>query len=577
MSFLSRPAGMGLAAVLSLLSASYCEAGTYEYYPASVLRLGGTLDPANLSTSFAPCIQYNREYAVHRLNRDAGKTPIPLAPGQSPNVAAENELSIQQIKTRQHLYDFLNVSVAASGNYGFFGASASANYQSEDTFDSDSFVFGVRGTTTFAEVGLVDPQLTPEVQKLTSNPTAFYARCGHEWVTQESRGVLIAVVYTIKNVSQSQRSKLEAAVSGGFNSPALGVNVSANMTKIVQSAFASNFYSAKIHFIGGNGVSDFATTITNIDDPVAVLKTISDYMKTLTYENSVPLKFTTGSLDQFLTQQNPQGLFDSYNRRIADLFLSYEDYLDQRSKVWQFLHQDTQSVWGAPLDEKAWARIDLLDSVIGKVEAKAQMCRKAAQIATSLISTPALPPLKGKPADTKQRDFVYDFANGINASLAKSDGAAQTAAMSVLVAKGTGTKTEGDCRSTEADPQVKVGREALCECLSDTGVYLKSRFAINAVPHITVVHDKTLAPSTLLYVSVTSAANLTSVKLVDNTGTTVTTLTGGYDPEQGPVWYGSTPFRNSSGNAPSADKLPYVVQVVDAFGRTYSKPVMPLD
>jgi hypothetical protein len=350
------------------------------------------------------------------------------------------------------------------------------------------------------------------------------------------------------------------------------------MTKIVQSAFASNFYSAKIHFIGGNGVSDFATTITNIDDPVAVLKTISDYMKTLTYENSVPLKFTTGSLDQFLTQQNPQGLFDSYNRRIADLFLSYEDYRDQRSKVWQFLHQDTQSVWGTPLDGMAWGRLDSLDTVIGKVEAKAQMCRKAAQIAASLISTPApAPPLKGKPLDTKQRDFVNDFANGLNASLAKLDSAAQTAVMSTLVTRGTGTKTEGECRSTEADPQVKVGREALCECLSDTGLYLKSRFPIGAIPHITVVHDKTLAPSTLLYVSVTSAANLTSAKLVDNAGTTVTTLTGGYDPEQGPVWYGSTPFRNASGTPPSADKLPYVVQVVDAFGRTYSKPVMPLD
>jgi len=564
------------AALLS--GARLCQAGTYEYFPGSALHLGGTLNPSNLTTSFATCIQYNREYAVHRLGRDAGKTPNPPAPGQPRNVAAENELSIQQIKTRQHLYEFLNISVSASGHYGFFGASGSVNYENEETFDSDSFVFGVRGLTTFAEVGLVDAQLTADAKALANNPLAFYARCGHEWVTQESRGVLIAVVYTIKNVSQSQRSKLEAAVSGGFNSPALGVNVSAQMTKILQSAFASNFYSAKVHFIGGNGVSDFATTITQVDDPVAVLKSISDYMKTLTYDNSVPLKFTTGSLDQFLTQQNPEGMFDAYNRRIGDLYLGYEEYRSQRSKVWQFLHQDTQSVWEPTLDDQAWARLDALNGVIGKIEAKAQLCRKAADVATSLISTS--PPARNGVAPSmqpKQRDFVRDFARGLNASLVKAEAPAAAATMAVLLKKDTGTKNESDCHNSDSDQQVKTGREALCECLSDQGIYVRSRFPISAVPHIAVVHDKTLAPYTLLYVSVTSASRLKSVALVDNSGQTVKALTGGYDPEQGPVWYGSVVFRDGAGAPPPADKLPYVVKVVDGFGRTYSKPVMPLD
>jgi hypothetical protein len=283
-------------------------------------------------------------------------------------------------------------------------------------------------------------------------------------------------------------------------------------------------------------------------------------------------------LDQFLAQQNPEGLFDAYNRRIGDLFLSYQEYRNQRSKVWQFLHQDTQSVWRASLDQEAWTRIDLLDGVIGKIEAKAQMCRKAAQIATSFISVGA-PSGKEKSTQlsSKQREFVRDFASGINASLAKAEGTAQTATMTALVAKGTGTKVDGECRAAEGDGQVRVGREALCQCLSDDGIYLRSRFPISAVPRITVIHDKTLTPRTLLYVSVTSAANLNSVTLVDNQGQNVRTLTGGYDPEQGPVWYGSVLFRDGSGNPPAADRLPYVVRVIDTFGRTYSKPIMPLD
>lgn len=626
---------VALVWVAFCLSALTASAGTYEYHPGSVLKLGGTFDPQNLTIAYPSCIVYDREYAVHRLDRkqpeaeiDARRrariaaerpqapardaqgrptppavAPVPVAkpnPGAKPdnqassddvgNVAAENELSIEQIKTREHLYKFLNISTSISGQYKFFSANASLTYESEETFDADSFVFGVRGMTTFAELGLIDPRLSDDSRALLSNREAFYSRCGREWVSQESRGVLIAVVYTIKNVSQSQRSRLEAAVSGGFNGAVLKVNVEAKLKQIFESVFVSNYYSAKVHAVGGHGVSGFATTVTDIDDPVKVLKAISEYMKTLSYENSVPLRFTTGSLHQFIAQEQPTVEFDTFNRRIADLFLSYEDYRSQRLKIWRFLNDDTQSGWDGSVDRGAWARLGLLDETIGAIEAKAQVCRKVAAIAVDFSAVRS----RGRnvaptPPDKRKTDFIRDFSIGISGRLSTASSPAEYGAIissfkTEAVALAAPAAGPPPANSTPCDPragrsdEVDAARTALCECLRrDDSVFIKSRYSVSSTPHVSVIHDKTLSPRTILYVSVTSAAKLSSAILMRNDGQPVLNLRGGYDPDSGPVWFGSVLFRDGSGAPPPADKLPYYVEIKDSVGRVYTKPIVPID
>lgn len=67
-------------------------------------------------------------------------------------------------------------------------------------------------------------------------------------------------------------SKLEAAVSGGFNGGVLAIDVQAKLKQIFETAFVSNYYSARISAIGGTGVSAFAQTLTQLDKPDEILK-----------------------------------------------------------------------------------------------------------------------------------------------------------------------------------------------------------------------------------------------------------------------------------------------------------------
>lgn len=295
-------------------------------------------------------------------------------------------------------------------------------------------------------------------------------------------------------------------------------------------------------------------------------------MTTLDYSKSAPLSFTSGSLDQFLAQNGDILLFDPYNRRIADLFLQYEEYRARRSQVWKFLTDDNQSVWGSTVDGSAWGYLERLDGVTAAIEAKAQVCKAAGDIASQLLTR--APTRGGAPAvpDQGARDFIQEFSSGISARLTTVKSGDYTKAMGISKVECVGPGPNPDLLSK--------GKTALCECLKkDDSVFLKERFPVASLPSVKIIHDKpaSMSPRTVLYLSVTAAEKLKDVIVKDNQGALVLTLRGGVDPDNGPVWFGSILYRDGSGAPPSADKLPLYIEMTDPIGRTFTKPIVITD
>jgi hypothetical protein len=434
-------------------------------------------------------------------------------------------------------------------------------FESEDMFDSDSFNFGLRGITQFGEIGLLNPRLNAEAEALKKNAPAFYARCGREWVSEETRGVEIALIYSIKNVSQSQRSRLEASLSAGLNGGALfGGDISSKLTQIASTAFMSNYYTVRVFAIGGHGVSDFADTISHLDEPTQVLNKISEYMKSLQYEESVPLSFQTGSLDQFLASEDQGALiFDPINRRLTDLFLAYSEYRARRLTLWRYLNDDTQALWETTVDPNVWDALLALDGKIAMIEARAKICTDATSRASDLDSRlRKVSPRPKNPAPTL--DFLRAFSHGISSQLV------QAKLKSV----------PPECKPPTSTDDLELANNSLCECLyqNDDDLYYKKRFPISSVPHVDIEHDTTsFSPNSLIYVRVKGAAAITSAIIKDQTGTEIKSLTRGYDPDEGAVWFGALVYHGSDNS--SIEKQPLIIEMKDRFGRIFTKPIKP--
>jgi len=235
-------------------------------------------------------------------------------------------------------------------------------------------------------------------------------------------------------------------------------------------------------------------------------------------------------------------------------------------------------VWGNAVDTPAWAYLGKLDTVISTIEAKAQVCKEAASSASRLAlrGRPPAPARGGpiSPADDDRRlAFLRDFSIGISSRFVSE----QTKNIPRMMSN-PATDCTGAARPNNPD-EIDQARAALCECLKkDESIYLKERFPIAAVPSVKVVHEKTVfAPRSILYISVTLAGKLTKAELKDRTGALVVALTGGVDPDHGPIWYGSTLYRDGSGNPPGPDRLPFTLEMTDFLGRAYTKPVVVTD
>ncbi len=236
------------------------------------------------------------------------------------------------MKTRQELYDYLHVSASVSGHYSFFSGAAAVDYENENTFESDSFTWIVRGYSSYGSWALRNPRPNSEAQRLKSNVTALYQRCGTEWVGKESRSVMIATVYSVKNLSQSSKERLIASFKGGIDAGVWGAEAAANYESFKKEASSAANLNLNVYAMGGPGVTALKSLVSKANDVAVVKQVLEDYTGKLTADYAVPVDYLTGPMASFVTGS---GDFDLavYNKAIADLYLAKEDYIAKRNRL----------------------------------------------------------------------------------------------------------------------------------------------------------------------------------------------------------------------------------------------------
>jgi hypothetical protein len=346
------------------LSAS---AATYDFYGGMPLHLGAGFDPTDFATAYAPCLDFDNEI------------PLDVKKGVSESVGMETDFTLNQVTSRRQLYRYLSISASVSGHYALFQGSGGIDLEEEDTFDSDNFTWIVRVYTKYGKFGMEKPRLNKEAERLKDDPVLFRTRCGYEYVSQVNRGVLAAIVYTVKNLSESSKSRLEAKFKADLAGGTWGVSTSVDYQRFIQQALQFGSIELKVFTIGGAGAPSIAELEKNTADITKIKETLANYTTDQGTAKSAPLSFVSGSLAQF----NPRlGFIDYgyYTQVLDDLSNLQIEYRARARRIHAYLLNqrdfltDSQVESGAT-DEKFRKIYKVLVEKIADINKSAMACR----------------------------------------------------------------------------------------------------------------------------------------------------------------------------------------------------------
>ncbi len=348
-----RKAITGLVSAAALAIAGGAQAEVLQYHPNSPVFMGGNFDPSFPGRAYPECLQRTTV------------RPESLLPGQRPGTAAATQFFLKKVTSRKEMYRLLNVSLSISGSYGFFSGDFSGSLEQENTFSEDSFTWIIQGFSNYGKYLLERTELTTTAKALSSNPVGFRNLCGTDYAAQEVRAAQATAVFTIKNLSESERKILEAKFSASYGAGPLDIGGSASYRDFVKTAAAYGQIEVKVYALGGPGVSALAPIMSNVDKPDKVIKTIEDYFKDLTLEQSVAIAYNTGSLQSLIGRTSIES--DVFNRYIADTFEIWESLGAEQTRLQKIANAPGD--WGLTVAQR--------NGVVSEIQTVAKL-RKAA-------------------------------------------------------------------------------------------------------------------------------------------------------------------------------------------------------
>jgi hypothetical protein len=272
-----------LIASLFLISSSSLLAKKYGYHDGVPFRIGYGFDPAHPSEPYRRCISHDGEERIDG------------------NGSFQSSIVLRSIKSREDLFRELGVSVELAAHAFFASGKANVSYFDQMDFFEDGLSWAVIGKVNYGRVGLKNVELLPKFQKMLddSKYDDFAAACGTHYLAEETRGATVFAVYTLHNLSQVQKTKIESLLQAGASLPFAGASIESEFRNVVKEASRSSQVDFRTFALGGAGLVQLSSLATDADDIRKVQQTIREYLKTMTVENAVPISYMSASMKQF--------------------------------------------------------------------------------------------------------------------------------------------------------------------------------------------------------------------------------------------------------------------------------------
>jgi hypothetical protein len=370
---IQRPIHLAVSVCLAFLSFPLA-AAVYQYHPSTVVALGSTFDPVDLAAAHRQCIDFDYEFSL-----DAPRlTPIPPPPpATGGSYSGETVFSIVQLQSQRDLYSYLHISGSVSGHYALFSAGASFDLEDENKFHEDSFSWALKAETQYGRYAMYNPRLAGFAQDLARRDLeAFRAACGYEFVAQVNRSVLAAAVFTVHNLSSSQKHRMEASFNAAVGGGLWGVDAGVKYSEFLADAAKQGSIELSIYVVGGPGITQLADVALdkNTQDIAKLKEQLVQYMKKMGPAAGVPTQYVTGSLAAFVPTLATLD-FDQYLRALSELYFVYKEVGGREHRIRQFILHSADFGLSDQEGAKWLAEIAKLDLLSESVVNTASNCR----------------------------------------------------------------------------------------------------------------------------------------------------------------------------------------------------------
>jgi hypothetical protein len=335
------------------------QAQAYEYHPNARLYLGGGFNPERIEDGYANCLaEYTTKFDVQG--------------------ASTSSVLIKYVKSESEIHQEVGISTALSGSYLFVSGHMSANYSSENSFESDSITFIIYANSHYGREYIDTAELKKDLEKKTY--AQLLKHCGPEIVTERTLGTSIFGIFTLSNLSESDKHKFDLSVGGGLNGGIFSAETETSLKNFISTAASSVRLSMKVMSIGGGGITQLVSLLPEQNHNIAETisnapATIRSYMAGMTKANAVPISFTTMHLDQLTDADIPREA-DFDNSRLVRAYERYLGVYNTLTRLERIVYDnDAEYVTPAGVDrDRLLGYITVYAKARNELEAEGKIC-----------------------------------------------------------------------------------------------------------------------------------------------------------------------------------------------------------
>lgn len=247
------------------------------FFPDMPLGLGRVFAGNDILGPKLPCFEIAEEQPIRK------------------NLAATSLLTMEVVSSREDLLQSLSISPSIAAQMKLADKGYKAQFKLDwvdtKTFSSDTLTLLVKVDSTYGTYQLSDYKLRQDyIAAIKSNNFNYLnAKCGDMFVISELRRGVVAVILTIRNVSNTEKRKIDLSVGGGMSFGLGEVDVNVDMGKTVSQAKNEGRVSLDFYSSVGTGMDQMKEMISKTGSGLqGVTDALGDYVSKIEAKSIPP-------------------------------------------------------------------------------------------------------------------------------------------------------------------------------------------------------------------------------------------------------------------------------------------------